>query len=94
MIHKFAALPEVNEQVLISGLEIPRDVTRSVNTSAIFDQQILDDNTPGLKPELFAKSVEKINDCRNWLLDYIPSKPKVVYEALESFKNLIKNCIT
>ena len=26
----------------------------------------------------------------NWLLDYIPPKPKVVDEALESFKNLIK----
>ena len=44
-IHKLEALPEVNEQVLIPGLEIPRHATRSVNTSAILDQPILDDNT-------------------------------------------------
>ena len=31
-----------------------------------------------------------IKDFGNWLLDYIPSKRKVVDEALESFKNLIK----
>ena len=50
LIHKLEALPEVNEQVLIPGLEIPRNTTRSVNTSAILDQPILDDKTPVLKP--------------------------------------------
>ena len=35
LIHKLVALPDVNEQVLIPGLEIPRNTTRSVNTSAI-----------------------------------------------------------
>ena len=93
LIHKLEALPEVNEQVLIPGLEIPRKTTRSVNTSAILDGPILDDNTPVVKPtqKLIAKSVQKIKDCWNWFLDYIPPKPKVVDEALESFKNLIKN---
>ena len=50
LIHKLEAHPEVNEQVLLPGLEIPRNTTRSVNTSAILDQPILDDNTPVLKP--------------------------------------------
>ena len=84
------ALPEVNEQVLIPWLEIPRNTTRSVNTSAILDQPILDDNTPVLKPthKFIAKSKQKIKHCWNWFLDYIPQKPNVVDEALESFKTL------
>ena len=45
LIHKLEALTEVNEQVLIPGLEIPRNATRSVNTIAILDGPILDDNT-------------------------------------------------
>ena len=64
LIHALKALPEVNEQVLVPRLEIPRNATRSVNTSAILDQPILDDNTPVLKPtqKFFAKSIEKIKD--------------------------------
>ena len=91
-IQKLQAHPDVNEQVLIPGFEIPRNTTRSVNTSAILDDPILDDNTPVLQPtpKFIAKSTQKIKDFGNWLLDYIPPKPKVVDEALESFKNLIK----
>ena len=83
---------DVNEQVLISELEIPRNTTRSVNTSAILDDPILDDKTPVLQPtpSFIGKSIQKIKDFGNWLLDYIAPKPKVVDEALESFKNLIK----
>ena len=33
--------------------------------------------------------MQKIKDFRNWLLDYIPPKPKVIDDALESFKNQI-----
>ena len=38
--------------------------------------------------------MQKIKDFGNWLLDYIPPKPKVVDEALESFKKLIKKTTT
>ena len=57
LIHKLKAHPDVNEQVLIPELKIPRNATRSVNTSAILDQPILVDNTPVLKPtqKFFAK---------------------------------------
>ena len=85
--------PDVIEQVLIPGMEkIPRNATRSLQTSASLDETILDDNTSVLKPsqKFITKSVQKIKDCWNWLLDYIPPKLKVVDEALESFKNLIK----
>ena len=90
--HKLEALPEVNEQVLIPGLEIPRNATRSVNTGAILDQPILDNNTPVFQPtpKSIAKSKQKMKDCWKWLLDYTPPKQKVVDEALKSFKNRIK----
>ena len=48
--HKLETLPEVNEQVLILRLEIPRNTTRTVNTSAILDQPTLDDNTSVIHP--------------------------------------------
>ena len=71
-------------------------ITRSVNSSAILDEPILDDNTPVLQPiqKFIAKSMQKIKDFGNWMLHYIPQKAKVVDEALESFKNLIKNSTT
>ena len=93
---KLEAPPDVNKQVLIPGLEIPKNTTRSSNTRKILDDPILDDNTPVLQttPKFIAKSMQKIKDFGNWLLNYIPPKPKVVDEALESFKNLMKNCTT
>ena len=65
-----------------------------MNTSAILDDQILDDKTPVLQstPSFIVKSIQNIKDFDNWLLDYISPKPKVVDEALDSFKNLIKKC--
>ena len=93
LIQKFEAHPDVNERVLIPGLEIPRNTSRSVNTSSILHESIPDDNTPVLQPipKFIAKSMQKIKDFGNWLLDYIPAKPKVVDEALESFKNLMRS---
>ena len=63
-----------------------------MNTSAILDDPNLDDKTPVLQPtpNFIAKSIQKIKAFGNWLLDYIAPTPKVVDEALESFKNLIK----
>ena len=92
MIQKLEAHSDVNEQVLIPKLEIQRYATRSVNTSVILDDPILDDKTLVLQPtpSFIAKSIQKIKEFDNWLLHYIPPKPKVVDEALESFKNLIK----
>ena len=34
--------------------------------------------------------MQKIKDFGEWLLNYIPPKPKVVDKVLESFKNKIK----
>ena len=67
-----------------------------MNTSEILDQPILDDKTPVLQPtpNFIAKSMQKIKVFGNWLLDYIAPNLKVVDEAVESLKNLIKNCTT
>ena len=73
------AQPDVHEQVLILGLDIPINTTRSVNTSAILDDPILDDTTPVLQQYQSAL----LKSCK---------RRKVVDETLESFKNLIKNC--
>ena len=101
LIQQFEAHPHVNEQVLIPALEIPRNTTRSVNSSAIRDDpipddSILDDNTPVFEPtpKFSAKSMQNIKDFGNWLLDYIPTKPKVVDVVLVSFTNLYKNFAT
>ena len=95
MIHKLEILPEVNEQVLILGLEIPRN-TRSVNTSAILDQPILDNNTPVLKltHKFIAKIKQKIKDCWNWLLDYISPKPKVVDEKVKICVEKVRDAVS
>ena len=81
LIQKLEAQPYVNEQVLIPGLEIPRN-TRTVNTSAILDCPVVDDKTPVLQPapNFIAKSIQKFKDFGKLLLD---PKPKVVDEALE-----------
>ena len=61
LIQKLEAHSDVNEQVLIPELEIPRNTTRSLNTSAILDDPILDDTTPVLQPtpNFTAKSIQK-----------------------------------
>ena len=88
LIQKLEDHPDLNEQDLIAVLEITRNTTRSVNTSAILDEPVLDDSTSTQK--FIDKSMQQIKDFGNWLLDYINPKPTVVHEALESFKNLKK----
>ena len=59
LIQQLEAHPDVYEQFLIPLLEIPRNRTGSVNTSAIPDEPILDDNIPVLQPtpKFIAKSM-------------------------------------
>ena len=61
LIQKLEAHSNVNEQVLIPELDIPRNTTKTVNTSAILDDQILDDKTPVLQPtpSFIVESIQK-----------------------------------
>ena len=78
LIQKFEAHPDENEHVLIPGLDIPRNTRSSGSTGAILDDPILDDKTPVLQPSpnFISKSIQKINDFGNWLLDYTRAKTK------------------
>ena len=40
--------------------------------------------------KFLTKGMQKIKNVGEWLLNYIPPKPKVVDKVLESFKNTIK----
>ena len=42
------------------------------------------------KKKFFTMGMQKIKDFGEWLLNYIPPKPKVVDKVFESFKNKIK----
>ena len=61
-----------------TGLEILRNTIRSVNTSVILDQPILDDNTAVLKPtkKFIAKSKLKIKDCLKLVVELHTAKTK------------------
>ena len=82
---------------LIHALEAVRLVDQKSN---VFDESIPSDPTPVLqatpwRPSNVTKKVkqnikQKIKDFGEWLLNYIPPKPKVVDKVLESFKNKIK----
>ena len=61
LIQQLEDHPDENEQVLISGLEIPRNARRSVNTNTILYDPILEDNTLVLQPtqKFITKSKQK-----------------------------------
>ena len=81
---------------LIHSLEATRFVEQ---TRSIFDESIPNDPTPVLQPTPWRSSnvatkdkqniKQKIKEFGEWLLNYIPSKPKVVDKVVESFKNKI-----
>ena len=80
-------------------LEAARLVEQKSN---IFDESISNDHTPVLQPTPWRSSnvttkdkqniKQKIKNFGEWLLNYIPPKPKVIDKVLESFKNKIKKC--
>ena len=96
LIQKLKAHPDVNEQVLIPGLEIPRNTTRSVNTSAILDDPILDDKIPVLQPtpNFIAKSIQKIKILMNGCWITYHQNQRWLMKLSNRFKDLAKNCTT
>ena len=82
---------------LIRALEAARLIVQKSN---IFDESIPNDPTPVLQPTPWWTSnvtkkdkqniKQNIKDFGEWLLNYIPPKPKVVDKVLESIKNKIK----
>ena len=82
---------------LIHALEEARLVEQESNK---FDELIPNDPTPVLQPTPWRSSnittkdkqniKQKIKDFGEWLLNYIPQKPKVIHKVHEFFKNKIK----
>ena len=78
---------------MIHALEAARLIEQ---TSKIFDEPIPNDPSPVLQPTSWRPSnvttkdkqniKQKTKDFGEWLLNYIPPKPKVVDKVLESFK--------
>ena len=71
LIQKLKAHPDVNEKVLIPGLEIPRNSTRSVNNSAILDDPILN-----IKTEVLQSTPNFIARFWSLLVGLHPTKTK------------------
>ena len=84
LIHDLEATRLVEQKSNIFAEQIPNDPTpilqptpwRSSNFAAKRKQNI---------KNFFTKGMQKIKDFGEWLLNYIPPKPKVVDKVLESF---------
>ena len=84
---------KLRKSELIYALEAVRLVEQKSNT---FDEPIPNDSTSILQPTPWRPSnvttkdkqniKQKIKDFGEWLLNYLPPKPKVVDKVLESFK--------
>ena len=82
---------------MIHALKAVRSVEQKSN---IFDEPIPNDPTPILQPTPWRPSnattkdkqniKQKIKDFGEWLLNYLPPKPKVVDKVLESLKTKFK----
>ena len=103
LINALEATKLVEQKSIIFDEPIPNDPTpvlqqtpwRSSNVATKVKQNIKHFAAKNMQttPNFFTKGMQKIKDFGNWLLNYIPPKPKVVDKVLESFKNKIKKCM-
>ena len=99
LIHALQATRLVEQKSNIFDEPIPNDPTlvfqptpqRPSNIALKNKQNIKNFSAKNMqkKKNFFTMGMEKIKDFGEWLLNYIPSKPKVVDKVLESFKNNI-----
>ena len=100
LINALEATRLIEQKSSIFDETIPNDTTpvlqptpwRSSNVATKVKQNIkhFAANNMQTTQNFFTKGMQKIKDFGNWLLNYIPSKPKVVDKVLEAFKNKIK----
>ena len=103
LIHALEATKLVEQKSNIFDEPIPNDPTpvlqptpwRPSNVSTKVGQNIKHFAAKNMQKtkKFFTMSMQKIKDFGDWLLNYIPPKPKVVDKMLESFKNIIKKCM-
>ena len=68
---------------------IPNDPTPVLQPTSWRPSNITTNDKQNIE-EIITKGMQKIKEFGEWLLNYIPPKPKVVDKVLESFKNQIK----
>ena len=96
LIHALEATKLVEQKSDIFDEPIPNDPTPVLQPTPWRPTNIALKNKQDMKnfsakdKKFFTMGMQKIKDFDEWLLNYIPSKPKVVDKVLESFKNKIK----
>ena len=100
LIHALEATKLVEQKSNIFDELIPNDPTPVLQPTSWRPSNIALKNKQDIKnlaaktckkpKNFFTMSMQKITDFGEWLLNYIPPKPKVVDKVLESIKNKIK----
>ena len=88
LIHVLEATRLVEQKSNIFDEPIPNDPTPILQPMFWGSSNIVTKVKQNIK-KFTAKSMQKIKDFGNWLLNYIPPKPKVVDKVLDAFKNKI-----
>ena len=89
LIHTLEAARLVEQKNNIFDESIPNDPTPVLQPTTWSPSNITTKVKQNTK-KFFTKGMQSIKDFDEWLLNYIPPKPKVVDKVLESFKNKIK----
>ena len=92
LIHALEAVILVEQKSNIFDESIPNDPTSVLQPTPWRPSNAMTKVKQNIKT-FFIKGMQKIKYFGEWLLSYIPSKPKVVDQVLESFKNKIKKCM-
>ena len=100
LINALEATRLVEQKSIIFDEPIPNDPSpvlqptlwRSSNVATQVKQNIKNFGAKNMQTtqNFVTNGLQKIKDFCNWLLNYIPPKPKVVDKVFESFKNKIK----
>ena len=88
MIHALQAARLVEQTSNIFDESIQNDPTTVVQPTPWRSSNIAMKDKQNTK-NLITKGMQNIKDFGEWLLNYIPTKPKVADKVLESFKNKI-----
>ena len=89
MIHALEATRLVEQKSNIFDEQIQNDPTSILQPTPWIPSNFAVKSKQNIK-KFVTKGMQKITDFGNWLLKYIPPKPKVVDKVLESFKNKIQ----
>ena len=88
LIYALEEIRLVEQRSYIFDEPIPNDPTLVLQPTPWRPSNITTKVKQNIK-NFLTKGMQKFNDFGEWLLNYIPPKPKVVYKVIQSFKNKI-----